>query len=42
VSELKQTSIFSGFASLNDHVDRRIDEFDQLVEKTVGEAAAAR
>ncbi|KAG6758120.1 hypothetical protein POTOM_038456 [Populus tomentosa] len=48
VSELKQTSIFSGLASLNDHVGRRIDEFDQLVEKTDsmlardGEAAAAR
>ncbi|KAJ6902463.1 mediator of RNA polymerase II transcription subunit 22a-like [Populus alba x Populus x berolinensis] len=47
VSELKQTAIFSGFASLNDHVDQRIGEFTQLAEKTdsmlarVGEEAAA-
>jgi mediator of RNA polymerase II transcription subunit 22 len=34
VSELKQTAIFSGFASLNDHVDQRIGEFTQLAEKT--------
>uniref|UniRef100_A0A2P2NQT7 Mediator of RNA polymerase II transcription subunit 22a-like n=1 Tax=Rhizophora mucronata TaxID=61149 RepID=A0A2P2NQT7_RHIMU len=46
VSELKQTAIFSGFASLNDHVDQRISEFNQLAEKTdrmlarVGEEAA--
>ncbi|KAJ4836932.1 Mediator of RNA polymerase II transcription subunit 22b [Turnera subulata] len=36
VSELKQTAIFSGFASLNDHVDQRIDEFNNLAEKTDG------
>lgn len=47
VSELKQTAIFSGFASLNDHVEQRIGEFNKLVEKTdstlgrVGEEAAA-
>ncbi|KAG8367574.1 hypothetical protein BUALT_Bualt16G0086100 [Buddleja alternifolia] len=47
VSELKQTAIFSGFASLNDHVDQRIEEFDKLEENTngklsrIGEAAAA-
>ncbi|XP_065853319.1 mediator of RNA polymerase II transcription subunit 22a-like [Euphorbia lathyris] len=47
VSELKQTAIFSGFASLNDHVDQRIADFDQLAEKTdsvlarIGEEAAA-
>ncbi|CAL5394477.1 unnamed protein product [Camellia sinensis] len=47
VSELKQTAIFSGFASLNDHVDQRIDEFNQQAEKTdhmlarIGEEAAA-
>ncbi|CAE6204772.1 unnamed protein product [Arabidopsis arenosa] len=34
VSKLKQTSIFSGFASLNDHVEQRIEEFDQEAEKT--------
>nr|AAM62532.1 unknown [Arabidopsis thaliana] len=34
VSELKQTAIFSGFASLNDHVEQRIAEFDQEAEKT--------
>ncbi|KAG7653480.1 Mediator of RNA polymerase II transcription subunit 22 [Arabidopsis suecica] len=34
VSELKQTAIFSGFASLNDHVEQRIEEFDQEAEKT--------
>ncbi|GAB4846166.1 Mediator of RNA polymerase II transcription subunit 22a [Ancistrocladus abbreviatus] len=27
VSELKQTAIFSGFASLNDHVEQRTAEF---------------
>ncbi|XP_057539986.1 mediator of RNA polymerase II transcription subunit 22b-like [Amaranthus tricolor] len=47
VSELKQTAIFSGFASLNDHVERRISEFNKLSEKTdttlssIGEEAAA-
>lgn len=47
VSELKQTAIFSGFASLNEHVDRRIVEFEQQAEKTdrmlerIGEQAAA-
>ncbi|KAJ7982649.1 Mediator of RNA polymerase II transcription subunit [Quillaja saponaria] len=47
VSELKQTAIFSGFASLNDHVEQRTVEFDQLAEKTdrvlarIGEEAAA-
>ncbi|KAI8536799.1 hypothetical protein RHMOL_Rhmol10G0285000 [Rhododendron molle] len=47
VSELKQTAIFSGFASLNDHVEQRIDEFNQQAEKTdrllakIGEEAAA-
>ncbi|KAL8153607.1 hypothetical protein V2J09_011367 [Rumex salicifolius] len=47
VSELKQTAIFSGFASLNDHVDRRIQELNQLADKTenalasMGEEAAA-
>ncbi|XP_010497841.1 PREDICTED: mediator of RNA polymerase II transcription subunit 22b-like [Camelina sativa] len=34
VSDLKQTAIFSGFASLNDHVEQRIEEFDQEAEKT--------
>src|SRR4051812_37787519 len=47
VSELKQTVIFSGFASLNDHVEQRKVEFNQLAEKTdytlsrIGEEAAA-
>ncbi|XP_034679056.1 mediator of RNA polymerase II transcription subunit 22a-like [Vitis riparia] len=47
VSELKQTAIFSGFASLNDHVDQREAEFNQQAEKTdhllarIGEEAAA-
>ncbi|XP_057971252.1 mediator of RNA polymerase II transcription subunit 22a-like [Malania oleifera] len=47
VSELKQTAIFSGFASLNDHVERRTAEFNQQAEKTdhmlarIGEEAAA-
>ncbi|KAG8367588.1 hypothetical protein BUALT_Bualt16G0087700 [Buddleja alternifolia] len=46
VSELKQTAIFSGFASLNDHVDQRIEEFNKLEENTncrlgrIGEEAA--
>ncbi|XP_073050454.1 mediator of RNA polymerase II transcription subunit 22a-like isoform X1 [Primulina eburnea] len=47
VSELKQTAIFSGFASLNDHVDQRTHEFNKLAENTngmlarIGEEAAA-
>ncbi|XP_051134707.1 mediator of RNA polymerase II transcription subunit 22a-like [Andrographis paniculata] len=47
VSELKQTAIFSGFASLNDHVDQRTAEFNKLAESTdgmlsrIGEDAAA-
>ncbi|MQM12468.1 hypothetical protein Taro_045396, partial [Colocasia esculenta] len=47
VSELKQTAIFSNFASLNEHVEMRIVEFDQQAEKTnnllekIGEQAAA-
>ncbi|CAL1367407.1 unnamed protein product [Linum trigynum] len=47
VSELKQSAIFSGFASLNDHVDQRIAEFNQQAEKTddmlarIAEEAAA-
>ncbi|CAA0808809.1 Mediator of RNA polymerase II transcription subunit 22a [Striga hermonthica] len=36
VSELKQTAIFSGFASLDDHVDRRTHEFNNLAESTNG------
>ncbi|KAK2431100.1 mediator of RNA polymerase II transcription subunit 22a [Trifolium repens] len=34
VPELKQTAIFSGFASLNDHVEEKRVEFNQLAEKT--------
>lgn len=47
VSELKQTAIFSGLASLNDHVEQRTAEFNRLAEKTdqmlarIGEDAAA-
>ncbi|KAK4481922.1 hypothetical protein RD792_012835 [Penstemon davidsonii] len=47
VSELKQTAIFSGFASLNDHVDKRTEEFNKLEENSniilakIGEEAAA-
>ncbi|XP_010916413.1 mediator of RNA polymerase II transcription subunit 22a [Elaeis guineensis] len=47
VSELKQNAIFSGFASLNENVDRRIEVFEQLEESTerllekIGEEAAA-
>ncbi|XP_044469976.1 mediator of RNA polymerase II transcription subunit 22a-like [Mangifera indica] len=47
VSELKQTAIFSEFASLNDHVEQRTNEFNQHAEKTdrimarTGEEAAA-
>ncbi|KAJ4719220.1 Mediator of RNA polymerase II transcription subunit [Melia azedarach] len=47
VSELKQTAIFSGFASLNDHVEQRTNEFNRQAEKTermlarIGEEAAA-
>ncbi|KAL2465625.1 mediator of RNA polymerase II transcription subunit 22b-like [Abeliophyllum distichum] len=39
VSELKQTAIFSGFASLNDHVDQRTEEFNKLAEKSNGTLA---
>ncbi|CAN4087580.1 unnamed protein product [Withania somnifera] len=47
VSELKQTAMFSGFASLNDHVEQRTEEFTEQAEKTecmlsrIGEEAAA-
>ncbi|EYU43002.1 hypothetical protein ABFS83_14G166100 [Erythranthe nasuta] len=47
VSELKQTAIFSGFASLNDHVDQRTEELNKMEESTngklsrIGEEAAA-
>ncbi|KAL1806385.1 hypothetical protein ACET3Z_029453 [Daucus carota] len=47
VSELKQTAIFSGFATLNDHVEQRTEELNQLADKTdgmlarIGEDAAA-
>ncbi|XP_055825958.1 mediator of RNA polymerase II transcription subunit 22a-like isoform X2 [Solanum dulcamara] len=47
VSELKQTAMFSGFASLNDHVEQRTEEFTKQTEKTecmlsrIGEEAAA-
>nr|KAJ0222854.1 hypothetical protein LSAT_V11C200071370 [Lactuca sativa] len=47
VSELKQTAIFSGFASLNDHVEQRTEELNHQAEKTdkilarIGEDAAA-
>ncbi|OIT27611.1 mediator of rna polymerase ii transcription subunit 22b [Nicotiana attenuata] len=34
VSELKQTTIFSGFASLNDHAEQRTEEFTEQAEKT--------
>ncbi|KAI3928203.1 hypothetical protein MKW98_023804, partial [Papaver atlanticum] len=46
VSELKQTAIFSGLASLNEHVEQQTAEFDQQAEKTeqmlsrIGEEAA--
>ncbi|OVA11082.1 Mediator complex [Macleaya cordata] len=46
VSELKQTAIFSGLASLNEHVEQRTVEFNQQAEKTerllarIGEEAA--
>ncbi|KAI3504940.1 hypothetical protein L1887_26748 [Cichorium endivia] len=46
VSELKQTAIFSGFASLNDHVEQRTEELNHQAEKTdkilakIGEDAA--
>ncbi|PKU84212.1 mediator of RNA polymerase II transcription subunit 22a-like isoform X2 [Dendrobium catenatum] len=46
VSELKQTAIFSGFESLNENVERRIAEFNQLEESSdrllqrIGEQAA--
>ncbi|KAH9623385.1 hypothetical protein KSS87_011093 [Heliosperma pusillum] len=47
VSELKQTAIFSGIASLNNHVEVRRAEFNKLSEETdntlgsIGEEAAA-
>ncbi|KAF4348907.1 hypothetical protein CsatB_009781 [Cannabis sativa] len=47
VSELKQTAIFAGFASLNDHVDQRTSEFNHQAQKTnqllarIGDDAAA-
>ena len=47
MSELKQTAMFSGFASLNENVDRRIAVFNQEAESTeqllerIGEQAAA-
>ncbi|KAL1553766.1 Mediator of RNA polymerase II transcription subunit 22a [Salvia divinorum] len=34
LSELKQTTVFSGFTSLNDHVDQRTNEFSKLTEDT--------
>ncbi|KAI3869525.1 hypothetical protein MKW92_027113 [Papaver armeniacum] len=46
VSELKQTTIFSGLASLNEHVEQKTAEFDQQAENTermlsrIGEEAA--
>ncbi|KAK9282162.1 hypothetical protein L1049_005074 [Liquidambar formosana] len=47
VSEFKQTAIFSGLASLNDHVEQRTAVFNQQAEKSdrmlarIGEEAAA-
>ncbi|EPS61305.1 hypothetical protein M569_13495, partial [Genlisea aurea] len=47
VSELKQTAVFSGFASLNDHIDQRTEAFNKLANDTnstvarIGEEAAA-
>ncbi|XP_072984238.1 mediator of RNA polymerase II transcription subunit 22a-like [Typha latifolia] len=47
VSELKQTAIFSGFGSLNENVDRRIEVFERQAESSdrllerIGEQAAA-
>ncbi|CAM8888329.1 unnamed protein product [Rhodiola kirilowii] len=47
VSELKQTAIFSGLASLNDHVEQRTAELNVLADNsnqllsTLGEEAAA-
>lgn len=47
VSELKQTAIFSGFASLNDHVEQRIAELGDEAEKSdrllsrIGDEASA-
>ena len=47
VSELKQTAIFAGFASLNDHVDQRTAQFNQQAQTTdrllarIGDDAAA-
>ncbi|KAH7536682.1 hypothetical protein FEM48_Zijuj03G0010300 [Ziziphus jujuba var. spinosa] len=47
VSELKQTAIFSGFASLNDHVNQKTAEFNHHADNTdhmlarIGDEAAA-
>jgi len=47
VSELKRTAIFSGLASLNENVDRRIEVLGQQAEVTermlerIGQEAAA-
>lgn len=47
VSELKQTAMFSGFASLNDHVEQKTAEFNQQAQNTdrilarLGDDAAA-
>ncbi|XP_044469865.1 mediator of RNA polymerase II transcription subunit 22a-like [Mangifera indica] len=47
VSELKQTAIFAGFASLTDHVEQKTAEFNKHTEKTdrvlarIGEEASA-
>ena len=34
MSELKQTAVFSNFAALNERVENRILEFDNLSDKT--------
>ncbi|XP_057825683.2 mediator of RNA polymerase II transcription subunit 22a [Cryptomeria japonica] len=34
VSELKQTAVFSDFASLNEHVQQRVSNFEQQSEET--------
>ncbi|PHT36618.1 hypothetical protein CQW23_24318, partial [Capsicum baccatum] len=36
VSELQKISMFLGFASLNDHVDQRIEDFTEQTKKTEG------
>ncbi|KAK3005157.1 hypothetical protein RJ639_034016 [Escallonia herrerae] len=47
VSDLKQTAIFSGFASLNDHVEQSASELNHQAENTdrmlsrIGEEAVA-